>query len=271
MTLNCKKASLASGRDFYEHRYWDRVGGRYFPKTTGYSCPTDVYNAIVAKQQYTQEKRAASSEKREDRLLEEAEAAMDRLFPSIPADDRQAILDRAFEKGSGRIGRKAGFSMDEKILLASRAHIRYQHTDFEDVLERIKDGYRNMGERWDRHEVYDEAVAEVDGEVDEVVRLWRAPRAAAPLVAALPAQRTPQQAPLGAPSAVSPAPGAAKVEEWEAKDVKKLDPKDELKLEPAEVPSIEARVGKAEPSSEVAVKKEPAVPVVKVEKDDRME
>lgn len=192
--------------------------------------------------------------------MEDAEAAIDRLFPSIPATDRRAILDRAFEKGSGRIGRKAGFSIDEKVDLAARAHIRYQHTDFENVLEELKDEYRSAGERWERHELYDQAVDQVEGDVQDVVDEWRRPRqaghghaavAAAALavpavpvpmlaVPAIPAPMVPAAGPLTIPDApavpvkMEPAVQDDKKPELLLKDEPKDEPmKPEIKEEPA--------------------------------------
>lgn len=251
MSLNCKKATLAAGRDFVVLRTWGRAMGRYVPQTVGYACPQNIYNAILAKHQFTLEKRQHATEKKEDKIMADAEAAMDRVFPSIPAEDRAMILDRAFEKGSHRIGRKAGFSLDQKIMLAAKAHIRYNHTDFENVLEGIRDEIKSYGERYDRNETYDQAVAEVDDEVEEIVDRWRTPRAGAAGQAAAAAAEDEDEDEEGSEDGdaaldVPAAPGPAGVKlDPEAKDEKKEDLKNEaVKLEAPD----------AEPAADVKIK-----------------
>ena len=44
------------------------------------------------------------------------------------------IIDSAFEVGSGRVGRSRRIDIDGKLRLATIAHIRHNHTDYDDLL-----------------------------------------------------------------------------------------------------------------------------------------
>jgi hypothetical protein len=52
----------------------------------------------------------------------------------MPAESLEAILDHAFLKGSGRVGRTAMKTDERKADLAVEAHIRHTHTPYEAML-----------------------------------------------------------------------------------------------------------------------------------------
>jgi hypothetical protein len=83
------------------------------------------------------------------------------LFPNAPAAEQRAIAARACRVGSGRIGRTAAAKeLDASAIeLAVRAHVRHQHTRYDQLLAR-------GGDR-------SEARAEVQWEVEEVLAAWR--------------------------------------------------------------------------------------------------
>jgi hypothetical protein len=64
-----------------------------------------------------------------------------RLFPGCPADSAQRIASHACAKHSGRVGRTAAAKeLDEKPLrLAVIAHLRHEHTDYDDLLMKGED------------------------------------------------------------------------------------------------------------------------------------
>ncbi|USP76020.1 hypothetical protein yc1106_03294 [Curvularia clavata] len=57
------------------------------------------------------------------------------LFPKIPDDDLQAIVDHAFEEGTNRVGNAKGLSLARKVQLAVVAHIRHTYTDYDKLLK----------------------------------------------------------------------------------------------------------------------------------------
>lgn len=53
----------------------------------------------------------------------------------MPKETLKIVLGHAFLKGSGRVGRTAMISDEQKTLLAVEAHIRHVHTPYEKLLE----------------------------------------------------------------------------------------------------------------------------------------
>jgi len=108
----------------------------------------------------------AARRAREDALLvDEFQAAVLRLFPSCPKDEAREIAEHAAERHSGRVGRSAaGRALDDDaITLAVIASIRHRHTKYDDLLMRGV-------ERFDARD-------RIRGDVDDVLRRWRAVRA----------------------------------------------------------------------------------------------
>lgn len=70
--------------------------------------------------------------------------AVRRLYPAIPDADLEAVITRALEVSSGRVGRSAAAKAlaDEPVRLAVLAHIRHVHTDYDARLRRSGLGQR---------------------------------------------------------------------------------------------------------------------------------
>ena len=82
------------------------------------------------------------------------------LYPGCPAAEAAEIASHACALGSGRIGRSGAAKQLEAsaVELAVRAHVRHEHTAYDDLLA-------NGRERWD-------ARAEVQDRVDAVLARW---------------------------------------------------------------------------------------------------
>ena len=76
------------------------------------------------------------------------------LFPGCPSKEAQQIAERACLKYSGRVGRSAEAKKfePEAIHLAVVAHVRHQHTSYDDLLM----------QGWDRHEARTEVARDID-------------------------------------------------------------------------------------------------------------
>lgn len=160
--------------------------------------------------------RAASRERsreRRERLEERYQADFDeavrRLFPSIPERDRLAIVARACEVGSRRVGRcAAAKALDpDPIRLAVRAWIRHAHTEYDAILDRAGAG-RAFGRA--SKEARRQARQTIRAAVDRVATAWAqpAPRTAPPPAPLQAPPPTPAQAPAQAP-APRPTPAPA--------------------------------------------------------------
>jgi hypothetical protein len=113
-------------------------------------------------------KRAAKAEKSRERAAEAdreyvaefARRVLDR-YPGCPPKEAEKIARHACAKYSGRVGRTAAAKEfdPEMIDLAVRAHVRHEHTEYDE----LRDG---GGERGD-------ARAIVRDEIERVLRNWR--------------------------------------------------------------------------------------------------
>ena len=137
----------------------------------------------------SEEKRRLTREKADARERKKAWGSFDKLYPKMTEKERESVFSRAFEKGSGRIGRKKGFDMDSKINLATRAHVKYQYTDFKDLLQDAKnelyeETIGSLGYGFSKDYAYEEFRAgksllneeieqDVQDEVDEKIREWK--------------------------------------------------------------------------------------------------
>ena len=82
------------------------------------------------------------------------------LFPGCPVAERQYIAAHACQKYSGRVGRSAAaLKFDPEIItLAVRAHIRHNHTSYDQMLARghsrenarsaVRKAVKELAERW---------------------------------------------------------------------------------------------------------------------------
>ena len=111
--------------------------------------------------------RAAERRVREDRDYVSVFARrVGELFPSSPPAEQTAIARHACARHSGRIGRSASAKQLEAsaIELAVRAHVRHEHTPYDELLARGRDRL--------------ESRAVVTPQVEEILATWAAQRPA---------------------------------------------------------------------------------------------
>jgi hypothetical protein len=106
------------------------------------------------------EKAALRRAKEDERYVAEFAKHVGDLFPGCPVAERGAIAKRACQKYSGRIGRSAAaLTFDpEVIAVAVRAHIRHNHTSYDQMLARgrarknarssVRKAVKEVAERW---------------------------------------------------------------------------------------------------------------------------
>jgi hypothetical protein len=63
----------------------------------------------------------------------------------MPAESLETIVDHAFLKRSGRVGRTTRMTDEEKANLAVEAHIRHTHTPYESLLHAGKRRHEARG------------------------------------------------------------------------------------------------------------------------------
>jgi hypothetical protein len=108
--------------------------------------------------------RVERREKQDRQYIKKFASQILRYYPSCPAEEADVIAEHARTKYSGRVGRSSGAKVFEQkpIELAVRAHIRHEHTNYDELLM--------MG--WDRYD----ARQEIIDEVERVIDTWQIPR-----------------------------------------------------------------------------------------------
>ncbi|OJD33719.1 alanine and arginine rich protein [Diplodia corticola] len=129
------------------------------PRPLGLRVPRTIHAAVLAADAATKSARLAATAARDARLLADARAALVRLFPRAPPQAVDAVVEHAFRKRSGRVGRAGDVDLEERVVLGVRAHVRHEWTGYEGLL-RAGVG-REEGRR------------RVAGRVEEVVGEWQ--------------------------------------------------------------------------------------------------
>ncbi|CAG7920305.1 unnamed protein product [Penicillium olsonii] len=129
ITRHCRSKTKDISKIVYV--VYNRTGKR----TLGIRIPEEIYTAVLVSAAATKESRASAVESRDKKDLSKSRALLEAEFPFMPADSLQTILEHAFLKGSGRVGRTGMISDEKKVLLAVEAHIRHVHTPYEDLLD----------------------------------------------------------------------------------------------------------------------------------------
>jgi len=144
LSRNVRKRTLETGRDVVElkHCIDSRRG---YCRTAGNYVPSDILEEVNETVKERQAKRAKVEARRETKQRAEADEWFERLYPRMPADVRDAIYERAFEKGSGRVGTAKDLSMEVKVQEATRYHALHQLTEFPKQFKfRSDDLYRRL-------------------------------------------------------------------------------------------------------------------------------
>ena len=113
------------------------------------------------KRQLAREKASLVREQADHQYVAQFTESIRSRYPDCPPGEAEAIARHACEKYSGRVGRSAAAkSFDATAIdLAVKAHVRHEHTDYDQLLSR----------GWERSE----ARSAVSDRVAEIVEGWR--------------------------------------------------------------------------------------------------
>ncbi|KAK4177284.1 hypothetical protein QBC36DRAFT_185473 [Triangularia setosa] len=152
ITKNCRLRTHAANQPLY-------VVVDKRNRTLGIRCPDQIYRQVLVSHHETASKRAQAVQKRDAQIEDQFEAIILKLFPKTPKDSVPVIVKHAVKKRSGRVGRSTKIGeLEDKVMLAVRAHIRHVHTDYEKLLR------EGVGREEARQKVW--------GRVSEVTREW---------------------------------------------------------------------------------------------------
>lgn len=153
ITGNCRRYTQAASSIVYLV-----FNDRGMKKKIGIGVPTNIYLRVQLDERNTRTERASNVLKRDKNIAKEFEKAILESFPQIPSSEVNGVLVKALEKGKGKVGRTSTLDIASKAILAVRAYIRHQHTDYEMLLRGGMDR--------------DEARKEVEAKVRETVKAW---------------------------------------------------------------------------------------------------
>jgi hypothetical protein len=108
-----------------------------------------VYAAVLKSAAATADLRAHAVKTRDEKDLSRARQILRNKFPLMPAESLEAIVDHAFLKCSGRVGRTTRKTDEQKANLAVEAHIRHTHTPYESLLDAGKARQEAREAVWD--------------------------------------------------------------------------------------------------------------------------
>ncbi|KAL4891607.1 hypothetical protein BDV59DRAFT_66336 [Aspergillus ambiguus] len=129
ITRNCRVKTKESQRPVYA--VYDKSGKR----PLGLRVPSDVYATVRQSAAETADSRASAVQVRDEKDRAHARRLLHGQFPLMPEDCLEKIINHAFLKGSGRVGRTATKTDAQKANLAVEAYIRHNHTPYEALLD----------------------------------------------------------------------------------------------------------------------------------------
>jgi hypothetical protein len=109
-------------------------------------------------------------DRREAKRRDKFAAEIRRRYPGLPLGEEHDIADRACAVGSGRVGRST--VAEDPVRLAVVAHARHGYTDYDDILDSVKDQVHDRESReWARADARRKIIPALDG----VLRQWETP------------------------------------------------------------------------------------------------
>ncbi|RAK78526.1 DUF2293 domain-containing protein [Aspergillus fijiensis CBS 313.89] len=102
--------------------------------TIGLRVPSDIFESVRSSAAETAKSRAQAVQSRDKRDSLKARQLLRTQFPLMPENVLETIVNHAFLKGAGRVGRATTVSDKRKAILAAEAHIRHTQTPYDSLL-----------------------------------------------------------------------------------------------------------------------------------------
>ncbi|KAJ5131527.1 uncharacterized protein N7515_007566 [Penicillium bovifimosum] len=129
ITRHCRSRTKKSGRIVYV--VYNCTGKR----TLGIRVPEEIHKKVLESAAETEESRASAVQARDAKDLLKHRELLLKEYPLMPKKTLKLILEHAFLKGSGRVGRTGMITDEQKTHLAVEAHIRHVHTPYDKLLD----------------------------------------------------------------------------------------------------------------------------------------
>ncbi|KAJ5586591.1 hypothetical protein N7450_006378 [Penicillium hetheringtonii] len=132
ITRHCRSKTKSIQKTVYI--VWDRTGS----KSLGIRVPSSIHSEVREMSSETAQHRALIVQANNTKILAHGRRLLLKEYPKVPPDSLETILNHAFLKGSGRVGRSNVLTDRRKALLAVQAYIRHNLTSYEYLLKRNK-------------------------------------------------------------------------------------------------------------------------------------
>ncbi|KAJ5994767.1 hypothetical protein N7481_001744 [Penicillium waksmanii] len=129
ITRNCRIKTKESDQMVYT--VWDKAGKRSF----GIRVPSSIHSEVLKTAAATAESRAKAVKTNDTKVLSRGRQLLRSEFPLMPPATLDIVMNHAFLKGSGRVGRTGMTTDKRKASLAVEAHIRHTHTPYDSLLD----------------------------------------------------------------------------------------------------------------------------------------
>ncbi|KAI9701284.1 MAG: hypothetical protein M1836_001954 [Candelina mexicana] len=136
----------------------------------GLHVPTDIVAQVQANEAVTADYRRNVVANKDGKDLDKARGVLLKLYPRVPLESAELILSHGYLKGSGRVGRTSTLDDEEKMKLATAAHIRHKLTDYESLLRERRKEARKLGRNNDN--VRDEVRKQISRDVQRIIKSW---------------------------------------------------------------------------------------------------
>ena len=97
--------------------------------------PADILEEVRSRSEETQESRAAPTDPRGIKYVDETRRFLLNQFPMMPQRDLETVLEHSFTKGAGRVGRDSTLPDRKRAEVAAEAHIRHHRTPYDTIIE----------------------------------------------------------------------------------------------------------------------------------------
>ncbi|PYH94831.1 hypothetical protein BO71DRAFT_219345 [Aspergillus ellipticus CBS 707.79] len=128
ITRHCRIDTKKSGRIVYA--VYDKRGKTIL----GLRVPAEIHKAVLDSAAESAESRANAVKLRDEKYMAQARRDLCKEYPQMPVKSLESILQHAYVKGTGRVGRAQQKSSTLRTDLAVEAHIRHTHTPYEALL-----------------------------------------------------------------------------------------------------------------------------------------
>ncbi|KAI9796583.1 MAG: hypothetical protein M1835_003719 [Candelina submexicana] len=136
----------------------------------GLHVPTDIVAQVQANEAVTADYRKNVVANKDGKDLDKARGVLLKLYPRVPLESAELILSHGYLKGSGRVGRTSTLDDEEKMKLATAAHIRHKLTNYESLLRERRKEARRHGHN--NENVRDEVRKQISQDVQRIIKSW---------------------------------------------------------------------------------------------------